>query len=89
MKLINSSIIENLPRNVEQIKKDLMNFNESVLNSFMFETVFLLTTQNSKAHKTRNIASKYSKEKWKEAFEKSKGDVDKAYKIYTKDSYFC
>jgi len=89
MKVANNQIIENLPKDIEQIKKDLMNFNESVLNSFMFETVFLLTTKNSKAHKTRNIVSKYSKEKWTEAFEKSKGDVDKAYKIYVKDASFC
>jgi len=49
------------------------------------QIIYLLT----KSSETRDLVSEYKKEKWTRTFEKEKGNVDKAYEIYTKDAYFC
>ena len=81
--------MEAISEHVNNFEKKLQKFNESILDTFMFQISTLQAVGEKQMQKTNKTVKDYRKKEWTRAFEKAEGDVDKAYEEYTKDAFFC
>lgn len=84
----NNREMELISKHVNDFEKRLQEFNESLIDAFMFQIATIRAVGDKQINNTNEIVNDFKKREWTKAFEKANGDIDTAYEEYTKDAFF-
>jgi len=79
---------ENFEKMENEILNEVVGVSKSLIDAFKFHFVYHSVVSEEQEKRTSEAVKNYRNKFWNEALKKAKGNKDKAYEIYIKDSKF-